>query len=234
MTGVAGMFEAARPSPGGPTAPGGGTPEGSAAAISSDFETFLQMLTVQLENQDPLNPVDSTDYAVQLATFSSVEQQVQTNDLMRTLISRITTTGLAEMAGWVGMEVRAAAPAQYDGSTPLELLTGVATTAERAELTVRNASGAEVRRLGLPPGAETFPWDGTLGEGPALPAGPYTFEVTTYAQGRAVATRPVEVYQAVREVRAGAEGPSVILASGAEIPASEVTALRAPQPSGAG
>ena len=47
--------------------------------LSSDFETFLKMLTVQLENQDPLNPVDSADYAVQLATFSGVEQQVQTN-----------------------------------------------------------------------------------------------------------------------------------------------------------
>jgi len=47
--------------------------------ISSDFETFLRMLTVQMQNQDPLNPVDSSDYAVQLATFSSVEQQVQTN-----------------------------------------------------------------------------------------------------------------------------------------------------------
>ena len=52
----------------------------SNSALSSDFETFLKMLTVQMENQDPLNPVDSADFAVQLATFSSVEQQVLTND----------------------------------------------------------------------------------------------------------------------------------------------------------
>jgi flagellar basal-body rod modification protein FlgD len=55
---------------------------GSGAKISSDFETFLKMLTVQMQNQDPLNPVDSSDYATQLATFSGVEQQVQTNDLL--------------------------------------------------------------------------------------------------------------------------------------------------------
>lgn len=53
--------------------------------ISSDFETFLRMLTVQMQNQDPLDPVDSSDYAVQLATFSNVERQVQTNDLLREL-----------------------------------------------------------------------------------------------------------------------------------------------------
>ena len=45
------------------------------AMINSDFETFLKMLTAQMENQDPLNPIESSDYAVQLATFSGVEQQ---------------------------------------------------------------------------------------------------------------------------------------------------------------
>jgi len=47
------------------------------------------MLTVQMQNQDPLNPVDSSDYAVQLATFSNVEQQVQTNDILRELQSQM-------------------------------------------------------------------------------------------------------------------------------------------------
>ena len=44
--------------------------------ISSDFDTFLKMLTAQMQNQDPMKPIDSADYAVQLATFSGVEQQV--------------------------------------------------------------------------------------------------------------------------------------------------------------
>ena len=58
------------------------TPSGQ---ISSDFETFLKMLTVQMKNQDPLNPVESTDYATQLATFSGVEQAVLTNDLLKSV-----------------------------------------------------------------------------------------------------------------------------------------------------
>ena len=65
------MIDAIQPAFGGTSA---GAADGSAAAESSDFETFLKMLTVQMQNQDPLNPVESTDYAVQLATFSGVEQ----------------------------------------------------------------------------------------------------------------------------------------------------------------
>ncbi len=76
----------------------------SKKAISSDFETFLKMLTVQMQNQDPLNPVDSSDYAVQLATFSSVEQQVLTNDILRSLSDQIGGGSIQQLAGWIGME----------------------------------------------------------------------------------------------------------------------------------
>jgi len=88
----------------------------STKEISSDFETFLKMLTVQMQNQDPLNPVDSSDYAVQLATFSGVEQQVQTNDLLRGLTALMGTSGMAQMASWVGKEARAPVAAYFGGS----------------------------------------------------------------------------------------------------------------------
>jgi len=68
----------------------------SSSVISSDFETFLIMLTTQMENQDPLNPIESSDYAVQLATFSSVEQQVLTNDLLGTLSEQMGPMGMAQ------------------------------------------------------------------------------------------------------------------------------------------
>lgn len=54
----------------------------TSSVLSSDFEVFLQMLTAQAEYQDPLEPIDSSEYAAQLAQFSMVEQQVMTNDLM--------------------------------------------------------------------------------------------------------------------------------------------------------
>ena len=89
----------------------------SAKAISSDFETFLKMLTVQMQNQDPLNPVDSSDYAVQLATFSGVEQQAQTNDLLKGLTA--LDGGEAEWRRWrLGSAKRHARP-------PLQILTAI-------------------------------------------------------------------------------------------------------------
>ena len=94
------------------------------AAISSDFDTFLQMLTVQLKNQDPLNPVEGADYAVQLATFSGVEQQVQTNDLLRDLAAQMSGTGIAQLATWVGKEARVVAPAVFDGGNLWCLIVG--------------------------------------------------------------------------------------------------------------
>ena len=55
---------------------GTGQPTSQEASISSDFETFLKMLTAQIKNQDPLKPMDSSEFATQLATFPSLEQQV--------------------------------------------------------------------------------------------------------------------------------------------------------------
>ena len=68
------------------------------ATIDSDFETFLIMLTTQMKIQDPLNPIDSSDFAVQLATFSSVEQQVKTNDLLASLGQQLGFMGLSRLA----------------------------------------------------------------------------------------------------------------------------------------
>ena len=90
------------------------TQTNTSALIDSDFETFLRMLTVQLQNQDPLDPIDNSEYAVQLATFSGVEQQVKTNDLLETLGSQLGVMGMSELAGWVGKQARANMPASVD------------------------------------------------------------------------------------------------------------------------
>ena len=95
-----------------------------------------------MQNQDPLNPVDSSDYAVQLATFSGVEQQVLTNDLLRGLAAQNGTAGLAQMANWVGMEARAVGPAYFDGA-PITIAPDPANFATSAQLVVKDANGAE-------------------------------------------------------------------------------------------
>ena len=73
--------------------------------MASDFETFLLMMTTQAQNQDPLEPMDSSEYASQLAQFSMVEQQVQTNDLLSSLDSQHGRRQAGELANWIGMDV---------------------------------------------------------------------------------------------------------------------------------
>jgi flagellar basal-body rod modification protein FlgD len=197
------------------------------SAISSDFDTFLRMLTVQMQNQDPLNPVDSTDYATQLATFSGVEQAVLTNDLLKSLTAQLNSSGLADMAAWVGKEARAAAPAYFDGQ-PITLSPNPALIADRAEVIVRNEAGEEVQRFDVPINADPVEWAGVGPGGFPMPNGLYSFEVISTANGKVLTQDPVEVYSTVTEVRAQGGQTILILEGGAAIATSQVTALRDP------
>ena len=218
----------AAPGPAAPPAPAAPAPApAGTGAISSDFNTFLRMLTVQMQNQDPLDPVDSADYAVQLATFSGVEQQVKTNDLLAALGAQLSISGLAEMATWVGREARAAMPGHFDGS-PLTISPNPLAIADRVELVVRDAAGLEVSRVAIPKSAEPIEWAGVTADGAPLPPGPYRFEVVSLgADGTALLTAPAEVYGRVIEVRSEGGETRLIMEGGASVAASAVTALRA-------
>lgn len=199
----------------------------NSATISSDFETFLTLLTAQMQYQDPLNPVDSTDYATQLATFSEVEQTVLTNDLLTALSAQLTSDGLAGMANWVGNEARAAAPAYFDG-TPVTLSPNPAVIADRAEIIVRNENGVEVQRFDTPVTADLIEWAGVGPGGVPFPDGLYSFELISTASGEVITQDPVEVYSTVTEVRAQGGETILILEGGAAVATSQVTALRDP------
>ncbi|MCX7645335.1 MAG: flagellar hook assembly protein FlgD [Rhodobacteraceae bacterium] len=195
--------------------------------ISSDFQTFLRMLTAQIQNQDPLNPTPSDEFAVQLATFSGVEQQVRTNQLLEAIAAQFGG-GMAQIAGWVGMEARAEAPVRFDGA-PVTLYPNPAPGADRAELVVRNANGREVGRLPVTPSREPIVWDGTgAGGGPVLP-GLYSFELVSFTNGMPVASSTPAAYSLVTEARIENGQPTVVLAGGTPVPAASVTALRRPQ-----
>lgn len=192
---------------------------------SSDYDTFLKMLTTQMQNQDPLNPIDSADYAVQLATFSGVEQQTKTNELLETLSSRFDLLGMSELAGWVGNEARADVPVQFSGA-PVTIAPEPDSTADRAVLVVRNAAGTVVSRDDLVLPARSFDWQGTDMTGAALPAGRYLLSVESYAGETKLGTKSVESFARIDEVRGGSGGTRLVLAGGAEVAASAVTALR--------
>ena len=194
-------------------------------AISADFETFLVMLTAQMKNQDPLNPLDSQDFATQLATFSGVEQQVRTNDLLSGLSSQFAGSNLGDMASWVGMEARMAVPAQFDGS-PIELVPNPASAADRVELVVWNASGVEVQRMSIPKDGEPVTWAGADSTGQSFPNGEYSFGIVSYSGDEVIDESVPETFTEIQEVRLVDGAPVVALTNGVIYPSSLVQGLR--------
>lgn len=193
--------------------------------IGSDFETFIKMLTTQMENQDPLNPLDSQDFATQLATFSGVEQQVKTNDLLGALGSQMALSGLGDMASWVGMDARIAAPVDFTGE-PIEVALDPATIADNVELVVKNGLGQEVQRLALSKTDETVTWSGSGANGQVVPDGVYSFDLVSSRNGEVIDTHTPEAYVEIGEVRLLAGSPVIVLQGGTVHPATAVQGLR--------
>ncbi|MEO0915586.1 MAG: flagellar hook capping FlgD N-terminal domain-containing protein [Pseudomonadota bacterium] len=197
------------------------------STISSDFETFLLMLTTQLENQDPLNPIESQDFAVQLATFSGVEQQVLTNDLLADLTSALGASELAELAGWVGMEARVVAPVAFEGA-PVDLAIEPDPGSDQAQLIVRDSFGREVSREQVPAAGGTFSWVGRDTAGQPLLPGTYTLELESFNQGSVTSVQTVPHYARINEARQGLNGTELVIDGGSIVPSENVTALREP------
>ena len=110
----------------------GTTAQGAAGATAApgsgtDFDTFLKMLTSQLKNQNPLNPMEGTEFAVQLATFSGVEQQAQTNKLLAQMVAQMNARRLPIAASHTRGRARAhcvwpqRAAAELGPQTPLAM-----------------------------------------------------------------------------------------------------------------
>lgn len=194
------------------------------ASTQGDFQTFLTMLTAQMQNQDPLNPMDASDFAVQLATFSSVEQQTYTNQLLGALLNR---TGLADLGTWVGMEARLMSGAHFDGAA-IDLAPDPALGADSVTLVVRNSSGDIVDSRALAPDSQAYSWDGRGATGQLLPAGSYTFELVSARGGETLDTRPVAAYQPILEARQEGGTTLLVLPGQRYVDSADVTGLRRP------
>ncbi|MBW6416209.1 flagellar hook capping FlgD N-terminal domain-containing protein [Celeribacter sp. PS-C1] len=199
---------------------------GSSTMMSADFETFLTMLTVQMQNQDPLNPIESTDYAVQLATFSEVEQAVLTNDLLEQLSSQLSLMGFSQLSGWVGQDARSGAAAYFNGNAPVSLSGDFATAANSAVLIVRDRNGNVVQEVPIDPKQKTFEWAGSVNGATPVEAGLYSFEIENYYNDDYLSTTSVESYSKIIEARADSGDIILVLEGGNEIGSSDVTALR--------
>ena len=191
-----------------------------------NYDTFLKMMTTQIKNQDPLNPMSADQLAVQLATFSGVEQQTKTNDLLTQLLGQSALTGMGQMVGWVGKEARIAAPTYFDGSTPVILSPNPAEIATKAVLVATDQNGTEVSRIELPFGTSDYAWQGRDAQGNALAKGVYNLTLESWQNGKVIDKSAVEYYGRITEIRSTADGVSALLPGGVEALVAAITAIR--------
>ncbi|MEB8387649.1 flagellar hook assembly protein FlgD [Rhodobacteraceae bacterium KMM 6894] len=199
----------------------------SGTKLASDFETFLKMLTAQMKNQDPLNPVDSSEFSSQLAAFSSVEQQVRTNDLLTGMGDQLGVLGMGQLQGWVGMTARAEMPVTFTGQpVPLNLTTQPG--ADLAQLVVRDVRGGIVHQQTVPAQGGVVEWVGTDETGQRVANGTYTLSVDSFQGEDLLGSNPVVTQDRIVEARLSDGQTVLVMAGGQQVAASQVIGLRNP------
>ena len=195
------------------------------ATAAADFESFLMLLTAQMRNQDPLSPIDSTQFVEQLASFSTVEQQIQTNSLLEDMVAGMTASDLSNASQWVGRVVETSSPSSYFSGEPLYYRIPDGAKGNPLEAVIYNAGGDVVRRIGLEPGQIEFSWDGTVGEGETAPEGEYLVEIDFTDNGQIVETRTPNVLSLVTEARLIDSDAKLILSSGFVVDPDDIRAV---------
>jgi flagellar basal-body rod modification protein FlgD len=160
------------------------------ATLAGNFQTFLQLLTTQLQNQNPLDPLDTNQFTQQLVEFASVEQQLKTNDQLTTLVSLQQTTQATQALGFVGktavVDGKTAALSNSQAGWELNI-----PTASTVNVSIANSSGQTVFTGSYSANAgnnQPFNWDGKGNDGTQWPDGQYTLNATAAdSSGNAVA-----------------------------------------------
>lgn len=194
-------------------------------AISGDFETFLKLLTAQMRNQDPLQPMDSTEFVAQLASFSGVEQQVRANDRLQGILDLLAGGDAAGLASWIGREVQAASKADFTGA-PVEVAVTPVEGADGAVLVVKNDFGQEVARIPVAADATGVTWDGSDSRGGTAAEGRYGFTLESYQGETLLGTQTGRVYSEVSEVRLVDGAPVLVVADGSQVAIDEIGGVR--------
>ena len=173
----------------------------AATGLADNFTTFLQLLTTQLKNQNPLDPLDTNQFTQQLVQFAQVEQQLKGNDQLASLVALQQSTQTTQALGFVGHIVA------LDGQTS-RLEGGSAGWSfnspkpATATINIMNSAGATVYTgtFSLNAGVQNFVWDGRNTSGAQMPDGDYKMSITakdTTGQTVAVATEVQGVVDSV-------------------------------------
>ena len=160
------------------------------SSLTSSMNDFLKLLMTQLQNQDPTAPMDTTQFTSQLVQFASVEQQVNINTGVQSLIQLAQSTNVLQASGLIGKTVTANASqiALQSGSGNIQFN---APAAEPVSVTISGSNGAVVLQTSLTsaPGQNTWTWDGKNNSGQQMPDDAYSVAV----MGGTVGTTPTAI-----------------------------------------
>jgi len=189
-----------------------------------DYESFLKLLTAQLRNQDPLAPMDATQFMTQLAQLSTVEQSMKTNDTLTEVLDTLKSSGMRMDMAFLGRKVEAATTSLPLADGKAETAYTVAGTPASVKIEVLNAAGSVVHSAAgsLQTGRQTFAWNGRTASGATMPDGLYSVRITAKDKdGKALETASV-IADTVTEVRTVDGATQFVLKSGATVGASAI------------
>jgi flagellar basal-body rod modification protein FlgD len=198
-----------------------------ATTTGADFNMFLKLLTTQMQNQDPLDPMKTSEYTQQLVQYSQVEQSTQQTGVLRDILSRLSASDMSQAAGFIGRE------AQFDTNVagltdrPAEWSYSLPRNATSVTATIKNSAGVTVATKMLEPGSQgRFSWNGQQASGGTAPHGSYTLSID------ALDANGVDVPEVIRSIGtvdsvASSAGNIVLGVNGAEIASSKLVNVTA-------
>ncbi|WP_319530041.1 flagellar hook capping FlgD N-terminal domain-containing protein [uncultured Cohaesibacter sp.] len=205
------------------------TASSDTASLVQNYETFLTLLTTQLQHQDPMDPMDSSQFTQQLVQFSSVEQQIKSNEQLENLASMMTSSNALGVLNFVGTTVT------IDGTKAYLNDYGSATFAFEsagegsADITISNANGQIVYSesgVGISPGNQAFNWDGTDNAGNRLAKGTYTISINATDANDDAISITTDTTGVVENVDISSSEPMLVV-GGQQIPTSQIKSVAA-------
>jgi flagellar basal-body rod modification protein FlgD len=160
------------------TTPGASTDSTTTPGIADNFQTFLTLLTTQLQNQNPLDPLDTNQFTQQLVQFAGIEQQMKGNDALASLVSIEKSAQSTQALAFVGQNVAVdGSTAQLNGNSATWTLNAAAAASTTVTITSPSGATAFSGPYTLAAGNASFVWDGKGNDGSTWPPGAYKMTV---------------------------------------------------------
>lgn len=192
-----------------------------------DFNTFLKLLVAQLKNQDPLNPLDGTQFTGQIAQFSALEQQINTNTKLSALLEQRDFGQQTLATSYLNKVVLAPGDTFKKGTGGTEFGYKLEGAATKVDIGIYNKDGTLVRSVSGDgaTGNHIVTWDGKDEAGNTLAAGDYTIKMkATDTDGKVVPSQAL-VYGQVASVLNDSGTSSLIMSDGRQIELEDVLAV---------